>query len=128
MASNDLYFTNDGDLAVATNGDIAVTITEQEFVKQQAQTRLATEQGDFVSYPNLGANLQTLIGLPNTQNTARVGQQLIERAISYDGLLPRGRATVEATPTAPDTIVFNVSIPIGNRQSVQLTLTQILRL
>jgi phage baseplate assembly protein W len=128
MANNDLYFTEDGDLARATNGDIAVTTSEQQFIVQQCQMRLATERGDFVTYPNLGASLQQLIGLPNTQATARFGQSLIEAAICYDNLVARGRATVEATPTGPDTIVFNITIPVGNRQSVQLTLTQILRL
>jgi hypothetical protein len=124
----DIYLTDRGDFALSQNGDLAVTPDEIERVKQQTQLRLATEIGDFLFYPQLGASLQKLVGLPNTQNTGRFGVELIERTLSYDGFQPRGSVKIEVTPTAREALTFSLRIPIGRRESVQVTLTQLLSL
>lgn len=122
----DFHMTDSGDIAVSSNGDIAITSSNSERIRQQAHLRLVTETGDFVPYPKLGANLQRLIGLPNTEKTGNFGKDLIERALTYDGFVTRGASDIEATPTAYNEITFEVKIPNGVRESLLLTLTQVL--
>jgi hypothetical protein len=123
---SDLYLTATGDLAVANTGDIAVTNSTAEFLRQQCSMRLATRLGDFVVYGRLGGDLQRLIGMPNIPQTARLGKQLILRTLTYDGLVSSQTPTVDATPTAPDKIEFEVKIPYGRREFINITLTQLL--
>jgi len=122
----DLHLTDDGDFAVASNGDIAVTVTPQEQIRQQSNLRLATQAGDFVVYPRIGASLQDLVGLPNSPSTGDYGQRKIMKALTYDRFLISMRPQVEATPTRYDTIQFKVFIPYGHRESIRLTLEQLL--
>jgi hypothetical protein len=124
----DLYLTDTGDLALSNNGDLAITPSNEERVRQQVQMRLATDMGDFVPYPNLGASLQRIVGKPNTERTGKFGVDLINRTLSYDAFLGRAAFKVEATPTSADVIQFDVVIPLGARGSVMVSLSQMLTL
>jgi len=128
MHRTDFYLTDDGDLAVSNQGDVALTQTPQEQIKQQCNMRLATQRNDFVPYPEIGASLQRLVGLPNTKNTAVLGRKLIERALCFDGFVPKGRLKIDSYPTNIDTIVFEVAVPWGIREYVNIQLEQILTL
>jgi hypothetical protein len=122
----DLHLSETGDLGVDPNGDIALTTSSKEQVREQCLLRLATELGDFTCYPNIGADLQRLVGMPNSPATAQLGVKLINRSLVFDSLISRGGISVNATPTAPDTITFKVSIPYGDRTTLNLTLEQLL--
>jgi hypothetical protein len=125
--ATDYYITDSGDLAVSMNGDIATTPNSKEQIRQQANLRLATQRGDFYPYRMLGADLQRLVGLPNTVETARFGAKLIERTLAYDNFVVNGAVVFkEITPTAPDTLVFEFAIPYGTREYINITLTQLL--
>jgi hypothetical protein len=124
----DLHLTDDGDLAISSKGDIAITASDPERIRQQAQMRLATEIGDFMFYPQLGASLQRLVGLPNTEKTGNFGKNLIMRALTYDNFIGKSSPVVDAVPTQADRIEFEVRIPIGQRESILLTLAQLLTL
>lgn len=123
---SDLYFTEDGDISVSTSGDVGVTSSTQEFLSQQARLRLATRRGDFLPYPRLGADLQRLVGLPNTPRTARFGADLIYKNLTYDGFMQPGRVKVDATPLRPDLIEFEVQLASGTKERIVLTLSQLL--
>jgi hypothetical protein len=124
----DLHMTDDGDFSPSTNGDIATTSSAKEQIRQQCLLRLATERGDFVVYPDLGADLQRLVGLPNSPRTASLGVKLIQRALSHDGFIDSNLKSMSATPTNVDTIRFKVSIPYGDKTYLNLTLEQLLKL
>jgi hypothetical protein len=120
----DLYFTDDGDFAVASNGDIAVTPTSQEQIRQQAQLRMVTQKPDFIPYPLIGADLQRLIGMPQRPETASLGSRLIKKALEYDSFVTG--ETVTPVPTDYNKITFTIRIPHGKRESVNLVLEQLL--
>lgn len=122
----DLHLTDSGDLAISDRGDIAITTSDAERVRQQAQMRLGTEAGDFVFYPQLGASLQRLVGLPNTEKTGNFGKNLILRTLTYDNFMGKSSPLIDAVPTRADMIEFEVRIPLGQRESILLTLAQLL--
>lgn len=122
----DLYFSEAGDIGVSNNGDLATTSSHVNLLEQNARIRLATRKSDFQPYPRFGADMQRMIGLPNTPQTARFGKALIERGLLYDSFIARAGITVDATPTAPDTITFDIYVPYGYKQFLTITLTQLL--
>jgi hypothetical protein len=119
----DVYMTASGDLAISSNGDLAVTTGDIQTIEQQAILRLATQRGDYPVYPNLGASLQRLVGMPNTEKTANFGKNIIINAFARDKNL--GSVTVESWPTSPSTIHFEVKVSYGKEYSVILTLDQL---
>jgi hypothetical protein len=122
--ATDLYFTPSGDFSVSVKGDLAVTTGDVQQIEQQALLRLATQKGDFVTYQSLGASLQRLVGMPNSQETADFGKKLIANAIQRDKNL--GTVKVDAWPTSPSTMRFEVQIEYGKETSVILTIDQLL--
>jgi hypothetical protein len=124
--ATDFYMTDSGDLAVSSKGDIAITPSTNEQIRQQSLLRLATQRGDFVPYKMLGGDLQKLVGLPNVPKVARYGENLINRTLTYDGFLESGAIAIEATPTKPDIIEFETKIMVSKRDYVTITLEQLL--
>jgi len=120
----DLYFSEDGDIKISVNGDIAITQTASRDVAQQIYMRVMTELGDFVIYPNLGAQLDQLIGLPQTAKTGQFGEQIILEALRRDGRL-RGRPmSIKAVPVGSQTIRFDIYTMIENKNSLILSVEQ----
>lgn len=121
---SDLYFTLDGDLILNGNNDIAKVNTAMQNDIQQVYLRLMTDPGDFHSYPNLGVDLSVLYGKPQTKETGELGRTLIMSAIQREGLFRGKNIRVNAVPTSPDTIRFDVQIQSGPNQPVTLSVQQ----
>lgn len=113
----DLYLTEAGDIRVSTNGDLAVTETHYRDLGQQAYIRMKTQVGDFLVYPRLGADLDRLYGMPQSEATGNLGKALIENALSRENAFAGQSYVVTAIPTGPQSIRFDVKIrtPTGNR-------------
>lgn len=120
----DLYFTDEGDLAVSQSGDIALTDTAWRDDMQQAYIRVMTDRGDYLLYPELGAALSELYGMPQSPDTGRYGEELITAALNREGRFNGRPFTVKAVPTGPQTIRFDVFIISGSRQQIQLSVEQ----
>lgn len=120
----DFYLTDDGDIAVSHSGDIAMTPSPWRDDLQQAYVRALTEQGDFLLYPNLGASLSRLIGMPQSPHTGEFGKRLIEAALDREGRFTGRSYSVESVPTGPQTIRFDISIISGNREELRLSIEQ----
>lgn len=118
----DLYFTETGDFTISSNGDIAVTQTDEEQISQQAMVRIVTQKGDFTIYPNFGTSLQKLVGKPNTKDTASFGAALIRQALTRDNLIKN--VYINSYPTSNSTIAFEVNIAYGQERNILLTLEQ----
>lgn len=106
----DFYFTETGDIRTAPNGDIALTETTYRNLGQQAHIRAMTDIGDYVLYPNLGADLSRLYGMPQSERTGDYGVKLIESALSREGVFVGETIRVKAVPTGPQTIRFDIFI------------------
>lgn len=137
----DLYFTEAGDLALSTNGDLATTAdfgnirnnvgynsytsTARDYA-QQAFIRIMTEIGDYQIYPTLGASLEEqLVGLPNTPETAELGKQIIRNALVRDNSpLAAVPINIDCVPIGPTAMRFDIYLTIGSKTELALSVKQ----
>jgi hypothetical protein len=120
----DLKITDEGDLVVSAWGDLETVETRFHNYAQQAYIRMMTEIGDFVAYPQLGANLVKLVGMPNTPATADYGRTLILDSLSREGVFADVGVEVVPVPTGRYSIRFDIYITAGSRQKLILSIEQ----
>ena len=95
----DTYWTEDGDFLCTDSGDLADTSSDPtRALEQEIRTVLLASEGDWLTLPGLGANLETFIGEINDLNTARaLGAAIIRGLVEYQILSPED-FTVFPTP------------------------------
>lgn len=120
----DFYFSQDGDLKLSSQADVAITETEWRNDAQQAYIRLMTEPGDWTLYPNLGTQLAELYGRPQSQETANYGISLIQAALAREGRFAGKQIIVKAVPTGPQTIRFDLFLGSPVQGSLILSIEQ----
>lgn len=121
---SDLYFTLSGDIAINGQKDIAVTNSSMQTDIQQVYIRLMTDPGDFYTYPTLGINLDRLYGMPQAPETGELGKKIILAGLRREGILQERFIKVDAVPTGPDSIRFDIHIISDINQPVTLSVTQ----
>lgn len=121
---SDVYLTDTGDIALSSNGDIALVDDPFRNFSQQAYIRMMTEQTDFVIYPALGVSLETLIGMPNSQSTGELGRQMILAALTREQLFAGVLVDVKSIPVSLDAIRFDIYITAGSRSEMVLSIEQ----
>lgn len=104
----DLKLTESGDLVLSPNGDLSL-VSDYKFMIQQVRNRLKTTNPDWF-YDLIGADLEDLLGLPNNEETALRGAELIKKALTYDGLLNHDDVYVRSASIDRDRILFFVFI------------------
>jgi hypothetical protein len=120
----DLYFTEEGDIAVSPNGDLALTQTSWRDDVQQVYVRLMTDQGDWVLHPQLGADLSQLYGLPQSPETGQLGVMLIQSALEREKRFVGKSFDIKPVPTGYQTIRFDVYVTSGSREKIRLSVEQ----
>lgn len=113
-----------GDLLVNGNKDISRTTSSLQDDIQQVYIRLMTEPGDFYIYPSLGTDLSILYGMPQSKETGDLGKRLIRSALEKEDIFRGRNIQIEAIPTGPDTIRFDVHIITDINEPVVLSVTQ----
>lgn len=101
----DLRITPDGDLIVKDN-DLA-TIEGFEAAAQNVYCRLMSSDPEWYM-EQIGANLEDLLGKPNTRETATEGEDMIKDVLTSDGLVSYEDLYVQAVPLDKSTLVFYV--------------------
>jgi hypothetical protein len=113
-----------GDIVVNGNKDIAVTTNAMQDDVQQIYLRLMTEPGDFYVYPQLGTDLSVLYGMPQTKETGDLGKRLIRAALEKEGVFQGRNIKIDAVPTGPDSVRFDVHIISDVYEPIVLSVTQ----
>jgi phage baseplate assembly protein W len=109
----DIALDPSGDLIVDETGDIA-TVTGLDAFQQEILFRLKTHIGDYWLQPLCGASLDTLIGLPLSDNTGSIAESLIINALTHDGLLTTNNITVNSYPQNATTLGIIISINLAS--------------
>lgn len=113
-----------GDIVINGNKDIALTSNGLQDDIQQVYLRLMTEPGDFYVYPQLGTDLSILYGMPQNKETGDLGKRLIRAALEKEGIFQGRNIKVDAVPTGPDSIRFDVHIVSDFYEPIVLSVTQ----
>jgi hypothetical protein len=82
----------------------------QDVIKQIVYARIKTQAPDWFVHPELGGNLEDLIGEPNTRETADKGVTLITNALKYGDFLEDTDFTIRVMPVNRDEILFVIRI------------------
>lgn len=82
----DLKMTEDGDLVVDENGDLALVYGDEQ-VAQQVLFILKTTIGDWTLSPNVGTSLEQFIGQPNISIVHAQIENEIALALTRENLL-----------------------------------------
>jgi hypothetical protein len=120
----DLNITEDGDLTISPAGDLSTVPTKWHHYSQQAYIRMMTPVYGFALYPALGADLESLIGMPQTVETGEYGKQLILNALNREGIFTGYGITVKAVPTSMQAIRFDIFIATGAQPQMLLSIEQ----
>lgn len=104
----DLKWTDEGDFALDNDGDLAV-VMENELIEQNIKIPMKVTNPDWESDP-IGADMEDLIGLENTRETAELGKTKIKNAFMRTGFFDEGDIWIEAKPTSKSSIMFFVFI------------------
>jgi hypothetical protein len=109
-----LYVTEDGEITTdETQGTLIrdMQVATNFFAKQQIiYTRLKSSKGDWFLYPDLGPSLETLVGQPNTRETAQKGVDMIIQSLTFDGFLSPSEINVRPVPINESEILFYLEI------------------
>lgn len=98
-------------LSVPRNGKVDLAISyEEDVLKQMIYSRLKTQNPDWFMHEGIGANLEDLIGEPNTRETAAKGVSLIKQSLMYGGFLTLYEFSVRAVPVNNKEVLFIVKI------------------
>lgn len=120
----DLFMNEDGDIAVSSTGDLAMTETTWRDLAQQAYVSIMTSKGDFVLYPNLGADLEQLYGMPQSPATGEFGRQLISDALNQTDRFRGLQYDIKAIPTGFQTIRFDIYVTSTAQNDLVLSIEQ----
>ena len=95
----DIKVSPSGDLTINSRGDLDLA-DPSGVLKQDIAFRLMTEYNDFTPHPDIGANLNELVGEPNTRENARIGEQKIIQSLTQDGRIATSDLTVTGVPVS----------------------------
>lgn len=82
--------------------------------KQVVLNRLRTDNPDWYAHNEIGADLCSLIGMPNTRNTGLEGKRLIELCLTRDGFINPVDLSVRPVPIRENEILFYIVIKRNN--------------
>jgi hypothetical protein len=108
----DLYIDDQGEIAPGSNGDILIE-RDSDVVAKEILWRIKTTRGDWVLQPQCGADLELLIGEPNSPETGAVAEAQVSRALTHDGFLLGELRDVRAVPVNRDQIAILISVEYG---------------
>lgn len=108
----DMLVNSNGDLVVAANGDLQLA-APSGCLAQDIAFRVRTDQYDFKPHPDIGANLDSLIGEPNTKATCTTGEQYIINSLTSDGRVNASDLMVKGVPISLSNVVYYVFVRDG---------------
>lgn len=101
----DIELTDDGDLNLDFFSKEFIVISENDYISQQVKIRVKTVNSDWF-FDDLGADMEQLLGQPNTKGTAEKGISLIRNCLTYDSFLANDDIYIKPIPTDVDNVSF----------------------
>lgn len=109
----DLFFNSSGDFALDSTGDIASTGSDMLLsFKQEIYNRLKSDLQDWSMYSWIGAGLSEIIGEPNSRETAEIGKEKIESALTIGAFLSAEDVNIKYIPVAKDALMYIIRVSV----------------
>jgi len=109
----DLLWTSRGDYFIA-DGDLRDTFSDPlRSLWQECRTRIEANQGDWIVYPNTGANIGDFVGEPNNKETAESIKTRITASLCADSFIHSKDLKIQYAPIARDKLMFRLSISVA---------------
>lgn len=106
--TRDIIFDDYGDFRLE-NGDIEVSNNKLRIFRQNVIDRIKSNRDDYRMYSEFGANLQSLIGKPNSIGLEAETERLIKKSLTSDGFVANEDIKIVSIST-PETIVTKLEI------------------
>ena len=126
---SDLYWTSRGDYLIGNEGDIMDTKYDPlRSLVQELRTRVEADQGDWVVFPTVGADLRDYVGEPNSAVVAEGIRTRLLAAFARDGFVISRDMKVQHMPIDRDKLLVRASIKVaptaanGNSDTLILTM------
>ena len=122
----DTKWSLNGDLAIGKDGDIADTSYDVlRSLRQEVRTRVRSSLEDWELHPNLGSDLDEIIGLPNNRDTAETGKARIIESLVRDNFMSEGDIKIKYVPVDRHRLLYILTISVAptaaNDRSEELT-------
>ena len=109
--STDLYWSLDEDYVVGEDGDLRDTSFDSfRGIYQEMRTRGMASFYDWREHPNLGSNMDELIGQPNNRVTAEDGKARLVSALTLGGFLPKTSIGIRYLPITKDRLMYFIEV------------------
>jgi len=109
----DLFFNSSGDFALDSAGDIASTEFDMLLsFRQEIFNRLKSDFQDWALHSWIGAGLSDIIGEPNSRETAEIGKEKIENALTIGAFLSAEDVNIKYVPVAKDALMYIISVDV----------------
>ena len=105
----DLLTDSGDDLVIDSNGDLKLA-TERETLERDTSFRLQTQHFDYGPSPYIGADLQSLLGEPNTRRTGDLIREHVHISLTQDNRVPAGVLFVDVVPLSVESVEVFVII------------------
>lgn len=111
--ATDLAWTSRGDLVIGHDGDLYDTSTDPlRSIFQEIRTRVMSDLGDWLMYPDVGASISDFVGEPNNKVVAEAIKTRIIASLARHGLVAREDVSIRYMPVDIDQILFRVSLSV----------------
>ena len=108
----DIQVTASGDLGIGSNKDF-ILIVGSGVLQQDITFRLRTNHNEFTPHPDVGADLEELIGEPNSRQIAKLGEDKIIHSLIRDNRVRNMDLYVHGVPLALEKIMYYVFVNDG---------------
>ena len=116
----DIEVSPSGDLVIDSDKDLKLA-KPSGVLLQDIVFRARTEDLDFEPHPHVGADLQVLVGEPNTKANAETAEDKLLRSLTKDGRIIPNDVRVKAVPISLSEIALYTFVNSSNYNSKLFT-------
>lgn len=110
--ARDFKLTANGDILLVQDEESLSEVSDYAALMQTMKVRVMSSDPDVIdpTEKDFCCNLEDLIGLPNTVETAQLGIEKITRSLTHDGLVSQDDLYIRPTPVNRTMMVFFVFV------------------
>jgi hypothetical protein len=116
------------DLTLSPDGDFIISGSDfklsegDDFLTQSARNRIKSIKIDWF-YDNIGADLEEILGEPNTRDVAETGKGKILNCLTEDDLFSQDEVYIKAAPTGRNSVLYIVVLKSKSGTPIVLNVT-----